>query len=335
MARHIIAFTDRPATVDFVTAVANRCSAELEVFTSIELAVNAAVLKPNLTAIFIDVSSSEQVRSFEALAAGRIDKNRTHMMVFPQDIILNEKLLENSSVGHLIFKKLNGAREDGEHYARIVEMIDRGSPFGLKSLIHSDIELQVFNLSGSEQKGRAVNAIALQLQKQGSNERVALAVAGAVDELLMNAMFDAPIDENGEQKYAREPRSNKIEETNVEMQFGVESDLIAVQVSDLAGSLNRSTVMSHIAKSFHGRQELVRDPELAGAGLGLVLILKSGGSLCFVSEPGKRTEVTVFFHKMGGLREIKNQLQFVSTFVLDESAESSVETSTGPEDKST
>ena len=52
---------------------------------------------------------------------------------------------------------------------------------------------------------------------------------------------------------------------------------------------------------------------VAGAGIGLATVFRSGGSFFFVSEAGVKTEVTVFFRRTDNFRKFKDQFRFIST----------------------
>lgn len=313
--KHIIAFTGRADSTKFIQEVAQHCEAELRVFARVEQVIESAINSPDILAVFLDFSTPEQIQRFEGLVTQRIDRNKVHMMVFAQDVIFNRGLLENSAFGHLIIKKLMGAKEDAHHYSRIIEMTNRPKPFGLKSIISPNGKIEVFRFKESNEKSAAVDTITRFLQRAGYDARVSMAISGAVDELLISAMFDAPLNERGEQIHAQLSRATNIELTGVEMHFAMEGDLIAITVTDSNGSLNRSGILKDVEKLFREKSPM-DDTGLGGSALGLVMILRTGGSLVFVSEPGQKTEVTVLFRKAKGFLELKSQFQFVSTFVV-------------------
>ena len=82
--------------------------------------------------------------------------------------------------------------------------------------------------------------------------------------------------------------------------------------SDLYGSLDKNRLLSHISKIYKEEEYRVRTA-VAGAGIGLATVFRTGGSFFFVSEQGVRTEVTVFFKRTDNFREFKDQFRFIST----------------------
>ena len=170
-------------------------------------------------------------------------------------------------------------------------------------------------LALSSQKQEAVEAIRTYLEAAKFNSRMATSIANAVDEILMNSIFDAPIDELGKPMYAQTPRSTVFElkgRQEVEMKVGFDGSYVAVTAVDHFGSLDKVKLMKHIAKIYTDEEYKVKT-SVAGAGLGLATVFQSGGSFFFVSESRTRTEVTVFFKRTESYRDFKDQFRFIST----------------------
>ena len=70
----------------------------------------------------------------------------------------------------------------------------------------------------------------------------------------------------------------------------------AITAVDQFGSLDKVKLLSHISKIYTDEEYKVKT-SVAGAGIGLATVFRSGGSFFFVSESRVRTEVTVFFQK--------------------------------------
>jgi hypothetical protein len=144
---------------------------------------------------------------------------------------------------------------------------------------------------------------------------MATIMANAVDELLMNAMFDAPVDELGRQILASTSRASVFElkdKSEVELQIGFDGTYVGLTAVDHFGSLDKNKLLSYISKIYTSDEYKVRTA-VAGAGIGLASVFRSGGSFFFASESRARTEVTVFFRRAESFREFKDQFKFIST----------------------
>jgi len=118
-------------------------------------------------------------------------------------------------------------------------------------------------------------------------------VSFIADELLMNALFHAPVDGGGDRKYASMPRDAHLELGRDEapaLEYGTDGKYLFISVADPFGSLSRDTVAAHLARC--GRDSY--DPPggaRQGAGLGLAQVLKNADHLLFLSRPGVSLEV--------------------------------------------
>ena len=176
-------------------------------------------------------------------------------------------------------------------------------------------KIQVVKLQATNQKQDAVEAVKNYLLAVKFQSRMAAVIANSVDELLMNAMFDAPVDEVGRTLYDSTARSTVIKldgKNAVEMHVGYDGEYVAISAVDLFGSLDKVKLLKHISKIYTDEEYRVKT-QVAGAGIGLATVFRSGGSFFFVSESRVKTEVTVFFRRTENFREFRDQFRFLST----------------------
>jgi hypothetical protein len=98
----------------------------------------------------------------------------------------------------------------------------------------------------------------------------------------------------------------------VELQVGFDGTYFGVTAIDHFGSLDKAKLLTHISKNYSDEQYKIRTG-IAGAGIGLATVYRSGGSFFVASEMRERTEVTLFFKRTDSYREFKEQFQFFST----------------------
>jgi len=271
--------------------------------------------------IFVDVSSPELYASFEqavqetvGLFSDKVNANSIHFLTF-DDLEKAQYLVQSPLFGHFIMRNYSDPKEAGQHYGRIVKASLAEKAFGLAQLLKPNSKIQVIKLSVSSQKHNAVEAVKAYLLAAKFQSRMATVVANAVDELLMNAIFDAPVDDLGRQILSTIPRSTvqTLEGKNaVEMHVGFDGQYVAISAIDFYGSLDKAKLLSHISKIYVKEEYKVRT-STAGAGIGLATVFRSGGSFFFISESGSRTEVIVFFKRTDNFREFKDQFRFIST----------------------
>lgn len=279
------------------------------------------IAQEEITIVLADASSEAQFQALEnaiqesvGLFSDKINANAIHF-ISSEDLENVKYLIQSPLFGHFILRNSVDSKKSGQHYGRIVKATLAERAFGLTSLLAQGAKVQVVKLALSSQKNEAVEAIKTLLMSAQFNSRMATVIATAVDELLMNAMFDAPVDELGKQKYASTPRSTVLKldgPAAVEMHVGYDGEYAAITAVDHYGSLDKNKLLAHISKMYVDEEYKVKT-NVAGAGIGLGQVFRAGGSFFFVSESRVRTEVTVFFRKTGSYREFRDQFRFLST----------------------
>lgn len=142
---------------------------------------------------------------------------------------------------------------------------------------------------------------ALQLPK-----RVAEMFGELAHELLMNAMYDAPIDAQGHAKYAGDRKADirLADHERPVVRVATDGSRLVVQVRDPFGRLERRHVFDGLARGLAGGE---MDQSHGGAGLGMMVCHNSSSAMFFDVVRGKSTEVTAMFELDMNLRELRTQ----------------------------
>ncbi|MGN6104934.1 MAG: hypothetical protein ACTHU0_07515 [Kofleriaceae bacterium] len=124
-------------------------------------------------------------------------------------------------------------------------------------------------------------------------------------ELIMNALYDAPVDAHGRPKYAHDRKAaiSLPPHERPRVRIGSDGTRVALSVRDPFGRLERRHVVEGLARGFTG--EL--DRSHGGAGLGLVVCHNASSTLVFDVARGRHTEVTALFELDLNLRELRTQ----------------------------
>lgn len=320
MKKSLLLISNRPEDKAFAAEVAMSAGLTL---TSVGGAREGAdfIASEGAHAIFADASSVDQYQELETaiqetigLFSDKINANAFHFLS-SEDLSKVPYLIKSPMFGHFVLRHFGDPKETGPHYGCIVQSTLSDRSFGLKNLLKEGTKIQSVKLQVTSQKQDAVEAVKNYLLAAKFQPRMATVVANAVDELLMNAMFDAPVDELGKTLYGSTSRATamRLEGKNaVEMQVGYDGKYIGVTAIDHFGSLDKAKLLSHISKIYTEDEYKIRT-SVAGAGIGLATVFRSGGSFFFTSESRTRTEVTVFFRRTDSFREFKDQFRFIST----------------------
>lgn len=173
-----------------------------------------------------------------------------------------------------------------------------------------------FILTHSGQKQAVVDQIVGIMVHNGVTHRIAEIGADAIDELLMNAIFDAPRNEAGEHYRRKIERHIDFELSPreiVEAEVVIGSELIGFRVVDQFGSLNRDSTVRCLGKNFDVDDYVVSDAD-PGAGLGISKLMKSALSLAFYVNPGVSTESIALIGNSRSFRKVRESFCFFSVF---------------------
>lgn len=270
--------------------------------------------------VFVDASSAEDYRKFEAEIQGafgifsaKIAANRLHYLS-SGDIYEVPYLIGSPIFGSYIRRNYT-APGVGEHYGLLIRASLEERAFGIGRLVRPGTRIQTIQLNSSLQKQEAVEVVRNYLVALRFQTRMATVIANAVDELIMNAIYDAPVDSAGRPLYNAMGRNTRVDlagKSAVELHVAFDGTYVTLTAVDLFGSLDKGRLLSAISKIYREKEYRIRNG-VAGAGIGLATVFHSGGSFHFASENGVRTEVSVFFRKTENFREFKNQFRFLST----------------------
>ncbi len=124
------------------------------------------------------------------------------------------------------------------------------------------------------------------------------------EELVMNALFDAPVDEAGRRRFATLERTERVvlgAAERVRLRYGCDGRAFAIAVADPFGALRRETVTEHLHRALQpgGARP---SHQGGGASVGLLLAFAAANQLVFSVQPGAATEVTAVIDVAGSNR---------------------------------
>jgi hypothetical protein len=124
-------------------------------------------------------------------------------------------------------------------------------------------------------------------------------------ELIMNAMYDAPADDQGRPRYAADRKVAIVleEHERAIVRIGTDGSRLALQVRDPFGRLERHHVFGGLARGLAGEM----DSSHGGAGLGMTVCHNASSAMFFDVSPGRHTDVTALFELDQNLREFRTQ----------------------------
>ncbi len=192
-----------------------------------------------------------------------------------------------------------------------------GDIFGVEKYLPAGTPVHYARLRDFEGRSRAIQTVLDFAEESKMRRQVRTAIGAVCEELLMNALYDAPVDEVGKPMFADvDPHDRK--ETRsprpVSIRYAATDNLFAIAVRDRFGRLAKNTILSYIEKCIHSPNQI--DRKTYGAGLGLYLVANAAATYVVNVAYGIATEVVCTFD-----RGAKSPLRLVGMFVHPGGAE--------------
>jgi hypothetical protein len=241
-------------------------------------------------------------------------RNKAHIAVIVPTARLEHLMgfLNDHRVNHVIV----GEELDRGVFVTAQKLLT-GDIFGIEKYLPEGTQVHYVRLRDFQGRGKAIDTVLDFAAQSRMRRQVRNAIGQVCEELLMNALYDAPVDAKGDQIFAevdphdrtktRSPRPVSIRYAATETQF-------AVAIRDRFGRLAKNTILSYIEKCLTSPTQI--DRKTYGAGLGLYLVANAAASyICNVAY-GIATEVVCTFD-----RGAKAPLRLVGVFVHPAQAE--------------
>jgi anti-sigma regulatory factor (Ser/Thr protein kinase) len=201
-------------------------------------------------------------------------------------------LMLEAPVSHLV-------KDPGDRDIAITsEKLVSGDVFGLEKYLAPDARVREREVHDDIGKRAAIHEVTAWAESIGARKPVVHRLASVIDELLMNALIDAPreskpllsLDDTSSSRCAL-------------LRWAHDGQTIAISVTDRFGAIRQRDVIDHVRRARRERGR-PRPPASAGAGrgagIGLYLVLGNVASLVVNVEAGKRTEVVCLFDRTTG-----------------------------------
>lgn len=200
---------------------------------------------------------------------------------------------------------------DSRQLSAMATRVLSGDIFGADKLILWGTQIHSCLVGDYQEKSLCISQISEFAELMGVRRKYRESIEQCIDEMLMNALYDAPVDDQGKQIFSEIPTKTRISlrvEQKVVVQYACDGRQFVVAVRDAFGTLERSTVLRYLHKCLHSEQQI--DRKAGGAGLGLYLMTNASSTVYFNVLPGIATEAVCCFD----LEHTKMQLEAFGFF---------------------
>jgi hypothetical protein len=219
------------------------------------------------------------------------------------------ELLRQRALDHVIADR---TAPDEHELAVTSAKLHSGDIFGLEKYLAWGARVSQVEVAGYDEKRAAIEELGRVAEWLGARRRLVNRVQTTADELLMNALYDAPAASAplaaGSRRLAVPPGEHSAEglvrqfpedprrgppAAPALLRYGCDGRYLAVSVLDRYGSLDKRALLDAVLRA---RSELGR-PRVnqGGAGLGVYFVLSSVTRFIVNIQPGRFTEVVCLF----------------------------------------
>lgn len=181
------------------------------------------------------------------------------------------------------------------------------------ALMHWGATQLVWAPRTGHERDRVVAEVGEVVLRAGGDAPMAERVSGLAHELLMNAMYEAPVDAYGRPRHARDRTRDVVlgESERPTLRLVTDGVLLAVEVADPFGGLERAHVFGSVARGLAGRQgaeadaEPGTDPAGQAAHTGMIQLHRDSAVLLVDVQRGQSSRVISVHELNTSARDIR------------------------------
>lgn len=243
--------------------------------------------------IFLDCTRAAEPRRILAAARGRIP---VVPVADSTDLSTALELVCDYHLNNVIARRADRGGElvlGPAEVAITAEKLLRGDLFGLQKYVSGyGVELRERELLDSNDRDSVVTEVRDYLIDLGAGTALANALATVADELVTNAVFNAPRDSAGRALHRGRNRRESVAlgpDEAVKIKYGCDGRLFGISVTDRFGSFTAEQLRTRLQRCRNGAPPLRQGS--GGAGIGLFSVLNSCSQLVINVAPGELTEM--------------------------------------------
>lgn len=226
-----------------------------------------------------------------------------------------EILQQNRFVNHIISRDSEDKNATIHCVLTALSKLLNNDIFGIEKYLTWGVEVKSKAITCSSQREQLRAEVQYYFKKMGVRSTVLDRVDVVLEELLMNAIYDAPVDFQGKSVFNHLSRKQEVKlDTHQQSQLSYASDglVLAVGVKDPFGNLSKDIIINYLISCYTGKAGSLNEGK-GGAGRGLHQIIENADITVFNVKKGIRTEVNCLFFTDGQKREAKPTFHFFFT----------------------
>ncbi len=206
---------------------------------------------------------------------------------------------ENKKDVHFMSRNEHNKSFTIKNFTSTINKLSTHDFFGIHKYMPEGAEIFSRKVNGSAHRHNLNTEMTDYFTKIGVRKSNISRVNTVAEELLMNAIYDAPHDSQGKAIYNHLPRTEKIDLKDNEkpiLTYGCDGIIVAVSLQDPFGAISSNTIFKYLASCYNDSTDLNDTKNKGGAGRGLHQIIEGSDLVVFNITAGKKTEIISIFH---------------------------------------
>lgn len=223
-------------------------------------------------------------------------------------------LLKNPDIDFAISRDLEDRNLTVKLIMTTLTKVLNNDYFGIQKYLAWGVDVQESVIRGSKDRLLLNSTMENYFKSMGVRSSILSRVFIVAEEMMMNAIYDAPTNIQGKPIFNHLTRKNEIildTHQVSKLTYGCDGSFLAVSVCDPFGSLPKKTILNYLKSCYEGTAGSI-DSEKGGAGRGLHQILENADQTIFNVREGMKTEVIALFRLESGV-EVKPRFHYFYT----------------------
>jgi CheY-like chemotaxis protein len=209
------------------------------------------------------------------------------------------KIKSYGFLSNIIATKQDDRASNIKSLSTTVSKMTSGDIFGLEKYLNWGVDVKELEVSDSAERQSLNDKVADYLTDLGIKNSIKTRCQAVIEELLMNAIYDAPVDSNGSPLHNHKTRRDRIileDGQKGKLKFATDGLYLAISVEDPFGEFKKETIFTYLEENYCSQgDEIVIRPNKGGAGKGLFIISENSDLVIYNVARGRKTEVIVLF----------------------------------------
>lgn len=209
------------------------------------------------------------------------------------------KIKQYQFISNIVATKEDDRAFNIKSISTTVSKMTSGDIFGLEKYLNWGIEIKEIEVNDSKERQSINDQVIEHLTELGIRSALRTRCQIVIEELLMNAIYDAPVDKYGTPLYNFKSRTEAVNlaaDHGAKLRYATDGLYLAISVEDPFGVFKKETIFKYLESNYFAQdsEEHINSGK-GGAGKGIFMITESADLVIYNVSPRSKTEVIVLF----------------------------------------